>query len=56
MGALPTHGISDTDGYLRSLADGTVPVSGLTDTPPGTQVIVTAWDGKKSESTVIVTT
>jgi hypothetical protein len=38
----------------RSRADGTVAVSGLADVLPGTKLIVTAYDGEKSESQTIV--
>ena len=37
----------------RSLADGTVPLKGLPDIQPGTQLIVTAFDGDHSASQTI---
>ena len=39
----------------RSRPDGTVVLPGLVDVEPGTQVIVTAFDGKQSQSDVVVT-
>lgn len=36
----------------RSDASGMIPQTGLVQVPPGTQVIVTAFDGERSESTV----
>ncbi len=40
----------------RSLSDGSVSLKGLPDIEPGTQLIVTAFDGEKSESQTIVAT
>lgn len=39
----------------RSRADGSLPVAGLVDVSPGTEVLVVAWDGSKSESMVVET-
>ncbi len=39
----------------RSLSSGEVPVSGPVDIEPGTQVIVTAYDGKNTVSSLITT-
>lgn len=39
----------------RSLPDGTVSLKGLIDVEAGTQIIVTSFDGSKSESVVVVT-
>lgn len=39
---------------VRSLDDGSIPIRGLTDVAPGTQLIVTAFDGKSSQSQTIV--
>ena len=39
---------------VRSLDDGSIPIKGLTDVAPGTQLIVTAFDGKNSQSQTIV--
>ena len=39
----------------RSRADGSIVLPGLVDVDPGTQVIVTAFDGKQSQSDVVVT-
>ena len=40
---------------VRSLADGTVPVSGLIDVPPQSRVIMTAVAGEQSEARVLMT-
>jgi hypothetical protein len=40
----------------RSLSDGTVPVSGLVDTPAVQQVMMIAYNGTQSESRLITTT
>ena len=37
----------------RSFADGKIALKGLSGIQPGTKLIVTAYDGKKSESQVI---
>ena len=39
----------------RSLADGSISLGGLPDLEPGTQLIVTAFDGEQSESQTVVT-
>jgi hypothetical protein len=39
----------------RSLPDGTVPVAGLIDVEPGRRVVVTAFDGKRTEAMVLTT-
>ncbi len=39
----------------RSLSNGEVSVSGLVDVEPGTKVIVTAYDGKNTVSSLITT-
>ena len=39
----------------KSLGNGTVPVSGLIDVPPGTRIIMTSFDGEKSDAQVIKT-
>ena len=41
---------------IRSAADGSIPISGLVDVAPGTQILVTAFDGERSESQVVTTT
>ena len=39
----------------RSLPDGSVSLKGLIDVEAGTEIIVTSFDGSKSESMVVVT-
>ena len=39
----------------RSLADGSIALKGLPDIEPGTQLIVTAFDGENSESQTVST-
>lgn len=47
-GGLPIRG-------YRSNNDGVIPPIGLADVPPGSRVIVTAFDGERSESQVVIT-
>ena len=39
----------------RSQPDGTVPLAGLIDVPPGARVVVTASDGNKAEAKIVTT-
>ena len=40
---------------IRSLQDGTVPLQGFADIPPGTRLILTAYDGQATDSQIITT-
>lgn len=40
----------------RSLPDGTVPLAGLIDVPPGTQIVMTAHAGDQVEARIVITT
>ena len=40
----------------RSLADGSLPLSGLPDVTPGTRLLVTATDGSQTDAQIVTTT